>query len=138
ISLGYPDAATERQLLARGDSRPLLDGLQPVMTPAQLLATTQQVAAIHLSADLLDYVQRLLASSRDLGIFVSGLSPRAGLGLLQVARAWALLSGRDYVTPDDVQTVLPAVCDHRLQQRLAGAGSGGARQLLEKVAVVGS
>src|SRR5690606_13791149 len=84
ISLGYPDAATERQLLARGDSRPLLDGLQPVMTPAQLLAAMQQVAAIHLSADLLDYVQRLLASSRDLGIFVSGLSPRAGLGLLQV------------------------------------------------------
>lgn len=137
ISLGYPDAATERALLARGDSRPLLDGLTAAMTPAQLQALMQQLANIHLSADLLDYVQRLLASSRDMDAFVSGLSPRAGLGLLQVARAWALLAGRDYVTPDDVQTVLPSVCDHRLQQRQVGTASA-ARLLLEKVAVVGA
>lgn len=137
ISLGYPDAATERQLLARGDSRPILAGLQPVMTHEQLLLFMQQVKAVHLSSDLLDYVQRLLAQSRDMEIFSTGLSPRAGLGLLEAARAWALLAGRDYVTPDDVQALLPAVCDHRLPLRGGGGAKGGAALLLERVAVIG-
>lgn len=138
ISLGYPDAATERQLLARGDARPLLDGLQPAMTTPQLLALMGQVKDIHLSPDLLDYVQRLLAQSRDMDAFVNGLSPRAGLGLLEAARAWALLAGRDYVTPDDVQAVLPSVCDHRLALRGGAGARGGAALLMEKVAVVGA
>ena len=63
----------------------------------------------------LDYVQALLARSRESGDFSSGLSPRAGLALLAAARAWALLGGRDHVLPEDVQAVLPAVAGHRLR-----------------------
>lgn len=139
ISLGYPDATTERQLLAQGGSRPLLEQLKPAMDAEQLMQLMNKVEQVHLSEDLLDYVQRLLAQSRDSDDFVAGLSPRAGLGLLQVARVWALFAGRDYVIADDVQAVMPAVCDHRLQQRLqqGTSASGGSQQLLDKVAVVG-
>ncbi len=137
LSLGYPDARTERQLLMQGDSRRLLEQLTPVMTPGELQQLMAQAGSIHVSADLLDYVQRLLAESRQSGAFVSGLSPRAGLALLRVARSWAMLAGRDFVTPDDVQTVMPAVCDHRLQQRSGGSDISGSQQLLEQVAVVG-
>jgi MoxR-like ATPase len=141
ISLGYPDATTEKQLLARGGSRLLLEKIEPVLTGPQLLQLMKQVDSVHLSPDLLDYVQRLLAQSRDMDTFVAGLSPRAGLGLLQVSRVWALFAGRDYVTPDDVQTVMAPVCDHRLQLHLQQSGSqplSGSRLLLDKVPVVES
>lgn len=141
LSLGYPDAAAERQLLAQGGSRSKVSDLQAAVTPDQLKQLSQQVSSIYLSADILDYVQRLLAESRDGDTFVTGLSPRAGLGLLQMARAWALMAGRDFVTPDDVQIVMPYVCDHRLQWRsmqgVASSTASGSRLLLDKVPVVG-
>lgn len=141
LSLGYPDAAAERQLLAQGGSRNKVAELERAVTPEQLLQLVEQVNGIFLSPDILDYVQRLLAESRDSDTFVTGLSPRAGLGLLQMARAWALMAGRDFVTPDDVQMVMPFVCDHRLQPRaLQGVATGtssGSRLLLDKVPVVG-
>lgn len=137
LSLGYPNAKAERALLARGDSRARLDQIQPVVTAEQLQGLIRQAAAVHTSDDILDYVQRLLAQSRDMDNLVCGLSPRAGLGLLKVAKALASLAGRDYVTPDDIQAVFPAVCDHRLQQRSGIAGNGEvSRQLLESVSVV--
>ncbi|MEB3303819.1 MAG: AAA family ATPase, partial [Cyanobacteriota bacterium] len=78
---------------------------------------------------LLDYVLDLLARSRQPGQDGLPLSPRAGLALLGAARAWALLEGRSHVTPDDVQAVLPAVAEHRLdggQTRGEGAPLSGA------------
>jgi MoxR-like ATPase len=117
IELGYPDPAAERQLLAGNDRRELLAELEPIMTPEQLLPRQAQVDQIHVSDALLDYVQALINCSRDCGQYRNGLSPRAGLALLRAARAWALLAGRDHVLPEDIQTVLPAVASHRLQQR---------------------
>jgi MoxR-like ATPase len=124
IELGYPGAAAERELLAGRDRRELLAGLQPSLTPAQLLELQREVEATHASPALLDYVQALLALSRQSDRFVAGLSPRAGLGLLRAARGWARLEGRDHVLPEDVQAVLPAVIGHRLRSRdmLANAG----------------
>lgn len=115
ISLGYPDPASERALLAGEDRRNMLARLPPVLAAGELdtlLAATRQ---IHVGPRLLDYVQALLARSRESGDFSSGLSPRAGLALLAAARAWALLGGRDHVLPEDVQAVLPAVAGHRLR-----------------------
>ena len=123
IELGYPDAAAERELLAGRDRRDLLADLQPVLTPAQLLALQHEVETVHASPALLDYVQALLALSRQSDRFVAGLSPRAGLALLRAARAWARLDGRDHVLPEDVQAVLPAVIGHRLRPRDALAGA---------------
>jgi MoxR-like ATPase len=114
IELGYPDVQAERLLLEGEDRRDVLARLPACMTPAQLHEAQARVAGIHAAPPLLDYVQGLLAFSRQSSFFRGGLSPRAGLALLRAARAWALLHHRGHVLPEDVQTVLPAVVGHRL------------------------
>ena len=128
IELGYPDAAAERELLGGRDRRSLLAELRPVLAPGELVALQREVETLHVSPALLDYVQDLLALSRQSDRFAAGLSPRAGLGLLRAARAWARLADRDHVLPEDVQAVLPAVVGHRLRIRdsLTERGDAGA------------
>jgi MoxR-like ATPase len=115
LSLGYPDAAAERALLMGEDRRALLKTLPPAMTADELMQAQQALRQIHVSAALVDYVQALAAASRQNGMFAEGLSPRAAIALLQAARAWAALEGRDHVLPEDVQAVLVPVCAHRLR-----------------------
>lgn len=115
ISLGYPSRAAERALLEGRDRRELIAELRPELDPEGLIALQRQARAVHAAPALLDYVQELLAQTRNGRWFVEGLSPRAGLALLRAARAWALLQGRDYLIPDDVQHVFPAVAAHRLR-----------------------
>ncbi|MCE3263789.1 MAG: family ATPase [Pseudoduganella sp.] len=115
ISLGYPDAAAERALLMGEDRRQMLKHLGPAMNPAELSAAQQGLRQIHAAPALIDYVQALAQASRQSGSFAEGLSPRAALALLQAARAWAALEGRDHVMPEDVQAVLVPVCAHRLR-----------------------
>ncbi|MEK9713121.1 MAG: MoxR family ATPase, partial [Thalassolituus sp.] len=119
ISLGYPDEAAERALLEGTTSRADVGALQQVVSEEQLLALRHQVDAVRASPAVLDYVQRLLAYSRYEGGFSHGLSPRAGIALVRVAKAWSLLHERDYLIPEDVQAVLSSVADHRL---VVGAG----------------
>lgn len=114
IELGYPDAQAERLLLEGEDRRAVLARLPVGMTPAQLHEAQVRVGGIHVAPPLLDYLQDLLAFSRQSSQFRGGLSPRAGLALLRAARAWALLHRRGHVLPEDVQAVLPAVVGHRL------------------------
>jgi MoxR-like ATPase len=114
ISLGYPDRAAERALLAGESRRDMLRTLKPVARPSDLVAAQLAVKTVFASPALLDYVQALLAHTRGSGKFAEGLSPRAGLALLQAARAWAWLDGRDHIIPEDIQNVLPAVAGHRL------------------------
>ena len=128
ISLGYPDAASERELLMGQDSREAIRALQAVMTPADVQAAQAAVKSIHASPALLDYLQALIAATRSGQWFTEGLSPRAGLGVLRAARARALLDQRDFVAPDDVQAILPQTIAHRLRPR-AGAGRGAAEQV---------
>ncbi|MFN9030692.1 MAG: AAA family ATPase [Betaproteobacteria bacterium] len=114
ISLGYPDRAAERALLAGESRRDMLKTLKPVARPADLVSAQIAVKTVFASPALLDYVQALLAHTRASGRFAEGLSPRAGLALLHAARAWAWLDGRDHGIPEDIQNVLPAVAGHRL------------------------
>ena len=114
ISLGYPDRAAERELLSGKDRRGMVDALQTVMQPGELKQLQAQVQAVHAAGPLLDYVQDLIAATRSGQWFVQGLSPRAGIAVLRAAQAQALLSGRDYVAPDDVQALLPQTIAHRL------------------------
>jgi MoxR-like ATPase len=114
IELGYPDTAAERQLLQGEDRRDLLADVSPLVSTAQLLALQEQVNTVYVADALLDYLQALLAHSRQSSHFRHGLSPRAGLALLHTARAWAFLQNRDQVLPEDLQTVLPPVINHRL------------------------
>ena len=114
VELGYPDELSERALLQGRDRRELLREMAPVLSPARLLDVQSRVDSVYASDALLDYLQALLGYSRRAPNYQSGLSPRAGLALLQSARAWAYLEGRDMVVPEDLQTVFPAVVGHRL------------------------
>ncbi len=120
LRLGYPDRAAERALLMGEDRRELLERQPAVASPAALLALQRAAQRLHVSEALVDYVQALLDATRHNPELTNGLSPRAGLGLLAAARAWALLEGRDHVLPEDVQTLFPHVAGHRLH--LAGDG----------------
>ncbi|GMV46419.1 MAG: MoxR-like ATPase [Pseudomonadota bacterium] len=128
ITLGYPDRASERALLAGRDRRETVRALRPVMTPAELEAAQRAVLEVHAGEALLDYLQALVAATRSGRWFAEGLSPRAGIAVLRAARARALLAGRGYVAPDDVQAILPQTIAHRLVPA-AGAGRGSVEQV---------
>lgn len=114
ITLGYPDPRAERRLLTGRDRRDLTEALTPLLGEADLLRLQKSVEAVKVSPALLDYVQGIIDYSRRMPGVLYGLSPRAGLGLLRAAKAWALMNRRNHVLPDDVQAVLAAVVDHRL------------------------
>ncbi|GAB4037732.1 MAG: AAA family ATPase [Rubrivivax sp.] len=128
ITLGYPDRASERELLAGEDRRHLVGQLPAVMQPDELVAAQRAVLKLTASEALLDYLQALIAATRDGRWFVEGLSPRAGIAVLRVARARALMAGRSYVAPDDIQAILPQAIAHRLTP-VAGAGRGAVEQV---------
>ncbi|MFY9976273.1 MAG: MoxR family ATPase [Chromatiaceae bacterium] len=114
IRLGYPAAAQEKVLLAGEDRRAMVERQGPVLSPSDLARLQGQVTQIHAAPPVIDYCHELLLFTRRSGHFVHGLSPRAGIGLLRAAKAWALLGGRAYVIPEDIQAVLPSVAVHRL------------------------
>jgi MoxR-like ATPase len=138
IALGYPDAAQEKRLLAGSDRRAMIAGLQPMLDTAALIQAQTAVDALHAAPAIIDYCHAILDYSRRSSRFRHGLSPRAGLALLRAAKAWAMLEGRHFVAPDDVQQVLPAVVPHRLLQGdEEGPRSAGtiAAQILDDVPI---
>ncbi|MCK7547333.1 AAA family ATPase [Marinobacter koreensis] len=136
LRLGYPDPRAERELLEGEDRRALTDRLDPILSGEKLQTLQQGVNRVTASPALLDYVQRLLEQSRNMPGLLYGLSPRAGLGLLRAAKAWALMEGRHHVLPDDIQTVFPAIAEHRLEQGESGKSEERIRQLLANVSVL--
>jgi MoxR-like ATPase len=123
IALGYPDAAAERAMLLGEDRRKMLKNLPTVMQPEELAQAQEALREIHVSTALVDYVQALVHASRQNGLFAEGLSPRASIALLQAARAWAALEGRNHVIPEDVQAVLVPVAAHRLRPMKSTGGT---------------
>ena len=128
ISLGYPNRSAERELLSGHDRRDMVDALPSLLTAFELAALQKQVQDIHTSEPLLDYVQDLMAATRSGQWFLMGLSPRAGIAVVRAAKAQALLSGRDYVAPDDIQAILPQTVAHRLVP-VSDAGRGSVEQV---------
>ena len=114
VSLGYPDAGHERELLRSEERRVLLEQMQGSLDSVTVCQLQQRVRQVHVSERLLDYLQQLLSMTRTRPDIRLGLSPRAGQGLLRAAQAWAFVDGRNAVLPDDVQAVFPAVASHRL------------------------
>ena len=135
ISLGYPGREAEHALLAGTPQRDLLKELPPIMHAIHLLQLQAQVQSVHAASNLINYLQDLLAATRSGQWFVQGLSPRAGLGILRAAKARALLEGRDYVVPDDIQTILPATAAHRLVPA-SHAGRGAIEQVRAMIEAV--
>ena len=132
VALGYPDAAHERELLRSGERRELLGRMQACLDSLQVSELQQRVRRVHVADVLLDYLQRLLARSRERPDIRLGLSPRAGQGLLRASQAWTLVDGRQAVLPEDVQAVFAAVAAHRLVHN-EFAGDGGAAALVQSL-----
>jgi len=138
IRMGYPDPASERLLYRGEDRRTLLTEMQPVAGPSHLRQIQRVCEHVHVSEALLDYVQALVAATRSEGWLRYGMSPRAGIAWIRAARAWAFLSERDLVLPEDIQAVGEAVLSHRLQgSEHGGSGAGAelAQRLLRSVAI---
>lgn len=128
LSLGYPDRQAERELLQGQDRRHLLEHLPAVLDAAALAALQQHIKTVHTAAPVLDYLQDLVAATRNGRWFVQGLSPRAAIAVVRAAQTQAYLSGRHYVAPDDVASILPQTIAHRLSP-LHNAGRGAVEQV---------
>ena len=123
LALLEADDATDRE-----DRRHLASRMEPVMRPEDLVKAQLEVHKVTASEALLDYLQALIAATRDGRWFVEGLSPRAGIAVLRVARARAMMAERSYVAPDDIQAVLPQAIAHRLTP-VSGACRGAIEQV---------
>ena len=119
VTVGYPDAAHERDVLQRyvagfEADRPATYGVRPVTDGAGLERLRQAVEAIRVEPQITAYITAVVRATRDAASLTLGASPRAGVSLLKAARAAALLDGRDYVVPDDVKALAPTVLRHRV------------------------
>ncbi len=115
INLGYPNRSAEKKLLKQGEVKSTLFSTEPCLTPGEVLLIQTQIAKVHTSDALLEYVQDLLDFTRNAPHFFAGLSPRAGLAFLRAAKSRAFLQGRDHVLPEDLQKVMFWVVGHRLR-----------------------
>lgn len=115
LELGYPNQESERLLLQGQNRRSLINSLPVKLPPEQLLIMQNKVSEVYASNAVLDYCQAIISYTRESSDYQYGLSPRAGLALLNAAKAWAFLDKRDAVIPEDIQAVLAAVAGHRLK-----------------------
>ncbi len=133
LSMGYPDRAAERDLIAGQVTGHPLDGLAPVFTPAALVAARRHVSAVRMDEALLDYLLSIVEATRTHPDLALGASPRAALAMGRAARAAAVLEGRDYVVPDDVKSLVEPVLAHRLAPRDAAAEPAARRDQVRAV-----
>jgi len=136
LDLGYPSADAERALYQAEDRGDLLARLTPSLSPHDVIELQARAVEITAAPALIDYVQALVAWTREAQRYEHGLSPRAGLSLVRMARAHALVAGRNTALPEDVQAVLPAVVNHRLRPRdPAATGHDIGHELIEAVPI---
>jgi MoxR-like ATPase len=117
LRMGYPGRDAERVLLGNLDTRARVDRAAPVLGPADVLTLQQRADAVLVGPALLEYVLDLAAASRDSGRLLIGISPRGAEHWVRAAKACALLAGRGYCVPEDLQGVAEAVVAHRLLPR---------------------
>ncbi|MCH9694919.1 MAG: AAA family ATPase [Gammaproteobacteria bacterium] len=115
VEIGYPDEASERELIAGEDRREMLDEIEAVTSPEMLVSLQKSVRAQTVSAPLIDYIQALVRQTRESADIEVGLSPRGAQALVAAARAHAFVEEHSGVYPDDIQAVFAAVAGHRLK-----------------------
>lgn len=138
IEMGYPDRQAEKELLMSIGRDSLLKSMVPVMKPEDMIRLQQMAERVHVSVQIVEYIQDILDRSRSASIEHYGLSPRCGLALIRSSKAWAFMQGRDMVLPEDVQSVAVAVMGHRLtraEDLEASRGAQTAREILDNVRV---
>ena len=134
ISMGYPSPEEEREMLRRlGDEIPF-QSVQAVTDAAELVRAQQEIARVHVSDAVADYIISLVDLTRNHSQLTMGASPRAARGLYRAAKTWAAMAGRDYVTPDDVKELAHPVLEHRLALSSGARFSGAsAASVLDEV-----
>ncbi len=136
IHLGYPDYQAERELLVGRNRQEILKELAAAIPVSRLQEMQAAVQGIYASEAILDYIQDILAQSRSSPDQYLGLSPRAGMALLEAARAWAYCEDRDMILPEDIQRVAGSVLEHRLDpegSKVKGSEYRASRQLIRSV-----
>jgi len=129
LSMGYPTAQEEREMLfSLGDAIPL-DKLETVTSPEELMAAQQEITSVQVSPSVADYLVALVSETRSHPMVRMGASPRASRALFRAAKVWAAMSGRNFVTPDDLQKLAQPVLAHRLllsnEARISGTSAAG-------------
>jgi MoxR-like ATPase len=114
ISLGFPEPEIERELLTAQDRVLMLRDTQAIISPDDVLQLNNDCQKVHVSDALLDYVQALLAETRNSRWFETGLSPRAGIAMLHCCKALAFLEGREFAIPEDIKAIFPGLARHRM------------------------
>ena len=114
LTIGYPDFESEVDILRGRRTENPIDSVRQTITAADLLRLQQQTAAVTMKDSILEYITRLAAATRAHGWIQLGVSPRGALAVSKMARACAMVRGRDYVIPEDVQAVFTDVCAHRI------------------------
>ena len=114
LSIGYPTASDEADMVRRKQSGNPLERVEQVLDLDGLNALRAQADAVHVSDPVLDYIVRLVGATREHPMLLQGASPRATLAVTAMAKAAAMVLGRDYVNPEDVRTVFSDVVSHRL------------------------
>lgn len=140
IQLGYPTEAAERELLVGGDVRRQIANLPVCLDFDELSQIRKGCQSVKVAESIIDYVQRLIRYTRESPDLEYGISPRGGLALLNCAKSWAYIEGREYVVPEDIQGLLEPVFAHRLRTSDNAAEYGGnalIRKILNQVDVIG-
>ena len=114
VSLGYPDFAEEIAVIERQEQTHPIDALQPVADPADVVRLQAAAREVYVDSLVRQYIVSLAEATRGHQDVALGASPRASLGMFRMARAYALLQNRDYVIPDDVQSLAHGVMGHRI------------------------
>lgn len=114
LSIGYPAPKDEREMVLNRQKGNPLDQVQRVMTRQELMALQEQVDAVYIKPEMVDYAVALVTATRKHPMILRGASPRATLSMTAMAKAVAYLNGRDYVVPEDMQAVFAQVIEHRL------------------------
>ena len=130
LSMGFPDESEELAILNRFAVQEPLEELSPVMTGEDVLMLRATAAQISISQELLQYITKIIAATRNHPQILSGCSPRGSLALLKTARVLALMEGRDYVVPEDIKALAVPVLAHRLILARSYAGGAQAQDLI--------
>lgn len=133
LSLGYPSDEQEQVLLSANTPKPRLNS---IISELELQELFNQVNQVHVSRPVINYLQTLLKKTRICGMFVNGLSPRAGLQWLQAARAWTVINGRDAVLPDDIKYLAKYTACHRLKSVAGSSSQTSLEQIIAETPVI--
>ncbi|MDF1884421.1 AAA family ATPase [Sulfurimonas sp. SAG-AH-194-C21] len=128
LSLGYPTLEAERKILSSNQKYQLSE--LKTLEIQEALFLQKELLSIHVSEDILNLLQEILAFTRESGLYITGLSTRAAINLLNISKAWALIAKRDYLLPSDILEVLPYVTNHRL---LAKGNTKTSQEIVDEI-----